>query len=103
MLTQVNGIWMDATTAETVVRNEKPAMKRTHRMFELVLAGYSNSAAVAKIKEEYGDSVPTKPASIAWCRNALRKNTEYAQQVLGKIDSTPFATRLTPLAGEQIN
>lgn len=91
MFTQAaNGLYLEMDLAETVVpvQQVRPTMPRTHRMFQLVQAGFTNKAAVAKIKEEYGDNVPTKSASISWCRTAMKNNTEYAQNVLARINNT---------------
>lgn len=49
-------------------------------MFELVLAGYSNEAAVTQIKKEYGRDVPTNTSSIGWCRTQLKAKTKYAKK-----------------------
>src|SRR5262245_28820551 len=54
-------------------------VSRTARMFQLVLAGYSNEAAVQVIKKEYGKNVPTNTASIGWCRTQLKAKTTYAK------------------------
>jgi len=55
-------------------------ISRTARMFQLVLAGYSNEAAVQVIKKEYGKNVPTNTASIGWCRTQLKAKTAYAKK-----------------------
>ncbi len=55
-------------------------VSRTARMFQLVLAGFSNEAAVIQIKKEYGKNVPTNTASIGWCRTQLKAKTEYAKK-----------------------
>lgn len=84
-----------ATPATKATRNNMPTpkgvMPRTHRMYQLVLAGYSNADAVAVIKAEYGDSVPTTNASIAWVRNSLKpgnSKNEYAVKVLRQLPMT---------------
>lgn len=53
---------------------------RTARMFELVLEGKTNEAAVEIIKREYGKNVPTNTASIGWCRTQLKAGTAYAKK-----------------------
>jgi len=55
-------------------------ISRTARMFQLVLDGYSNEAAVTIIRREYGKDVPTNTASIGWCRTQLRAKTQYAKK-----------------------
>ena len=55
-------------------------VSRTARMFQLVLAGFSNEAAVVQIKKEYGKNVPTNVASIGWCRTQLKAKTAYAKK-----------------------
>ncbi len=55
-------------------------VSRTARMFQLVLAGLSNEAAVGQIKKEYGKNVPTNTASIGWCRTQLKARTAYAKK-----------------------
>lgn len=55
-------------------------ISRTARMFQLVLDGYSNEAAVAVIRREYGRDVPTNTASIGWCRTQLKARTAYAKK-----------------------
>ncbi len=55
-------------------------ISRTARMFQLVLAGLSNEAAVVQIKKEYGKNVPTNTASIGWCRTQLKAKTAYAKK-----------------------
>src|SRR5262245_10494133 len=55
-------------------------VSRTARMFQLVLAGYSNEAAVQVVKKEYGKNVPTNTASIGWCRTQLKAKTAYAKK-----------------------
>lgn len=55
-------------------------MSRTARMFQLVLEGKSNEAAVEIIKKEYGKNVPTNTASIGWCRTQLKAKTKYAKK-----------------------
>lgn len=103
MFTQMNnGLYVDVTTADAIRETEaivrafthvpKPSVPRTHRMFQLVLAGLSNSQAVAQIKTEYGD-VPTNNASICWVRQAIRdanagkatKQAEYAVKTMAKL------------------
>lgn len=55
-------------------------ISRTARMFQLVLDGYSNDAAVTIIRREYGKDVPTNTASIGWCRTQLKAKTAYAKK-----------------------
>lgn len=55
-------------------------VSRTARMFQLVLDGYSNEAAVTVIRREYGKDVPTNTASIGWCRTQLKAKTAYAKK-----------------------
>lgn len=108
MYQQINGLFVDVNTADAIHETEaiiaafthvekpvtaKPALPRTHRMFQLVLAGFSNKAAVARIKEEYGADVETNSASIAWVRQAIRdanagkttKQAQYAVKTLAKL------------------
>lgn len=59
---------------------DKKQVSRTARMFQLVLDGYSNEAAVSQIRKEYGKDVPTNTASIGWCRTQLRAKTAYAKK-----------------------
>lgn len=59
---------------------EVKKVSRTSRMFQLVLAGYSNEAALAVIRKEYGKNVPTTTASIGWCRTQLKAKTAYAKK-----------------------
>jgi len=102
MFTQINGLYVDVTTADAIRETEntikaftyvpKPSVPRTHRMFQLVMAGLSNSQAVAQIKVEYGD-VPTNTASISWVRQAIRdanagkatKQATYAMKTMAKL------------------
>lgn len=102
MYTKINGLFLDAVTADAIRETEntiaafthvpKPTVKRTHRMFQLVQMGLSNSQAVTQIKAEYGD-VPTNNASIAWVRQAIRdansgkatKQGAYAVKTMAKL------------------
>jgi len=111
MFTQINGIYVDATTADAIRETEaiiaaftfvppavqpavsKPGLPRTHRMFQLVADGMSNRDAVARIKAEYGNDVPTNAASIAWVRQAISdakagkatKQAQYAVKTMAKL------------------
>ncbi len=64
----------------------KPAGKsRTTRMFELVLEGKTNEAALAVIKKEYAsdlktDEKQTTTASIGWCRSQLMNKSDYGKK-----------------------
>jgi hypothetical protein len=102
--TQHNGILLDVNTMDairetesivaafTYVKPARPSVPRTHRMFQLVQAGLSNTEAVARIKAEYGN-VPTNTASIAWVRQAIRdanagkdtKQAQYAVKTMAKL------------------
>lgn len=93
MITLTDTFMTDNTVMTTV--QDKPAVPRTHRMFQLVLAGFTNAAAVAKIKEEYGN-VPTNTSSISWCRTAIayardgkthNSQAQYGHRMIGKYEN----------------
>jgi len=62
------------------MKEKTKKISRTARMFQLVLAGYSNEAALQAIRKEYGKDVPTTSASIGWCRTQLKAKTKYAKK-----------------------
>lgn len=68
----------------TTKKSETKKMSRTARMFQLVLQGFSNEAAVEVINKEYPESKrgdkKTNTSSIGWCRTQLKAKTDYAKK-----------------------